>query len=205
MSATDTTEPTTSTPTDQKTEKTRKPVEARDVLYEIDVIEGEPEHEHRGGGGGFSPLEGLLDQIKKDETKHSPNDEGKTRWMTIGKYAKATAATAAANVLRQRHGGNKTVEGWEFATGKLTGKDEGRRGLFVSYHPNDIVDGAREAWVKAEQERKEKLAKMREENERKAKELKEQTNAGNGQPSDNKPSPTPDEVKAKAEAARQKK
>lgn len=134
----------------------------REVEYTIEVVEGDlPDRPTQNR----SPLEDQLAQVQGNEAYHSPDENGKPRWLILGKYGNTTAATAAKNVLQQRHGRTKNVEGWAFATRRLSGADEGKTGLFASYEPGSIVEGA-----KAEHDAKEKERLAKIEENRKARE-----------------------------------
>lgn len=142
----------TETPADGNGRKTRS------VDYTLEIVDG-PLPDRRTAASSA-----LEDNLKKivgawdDEATRArlldENDEAK--WVRIGSYEHSTAAGAAANVMRQRHGGNVQAEGWEFASRRT---DEGdKTGLFARYDPRKVVPGAREQWAKHEDERKAKLA-----------------------------------------------
>lgn len=135
--------------------------------YTLEVVDELPPESRAGGGGGRgSPLEDTLAQIK-DETRYHTSQwdpPEKVRWILIGKYAKPTAATAAKNVLQQRHGRSRDVEGFEFRTRRLP-EDRTMAGLFVAYDPNAVVQGAREKHEQYEKDRLAKLASAREKRE----------------------------------------
>lgn len=96
-------------------------------LQVLDELPGRPQKQ--------SPIQELLGQIKADTEKHG-------RWVMIAKYANGSAATAAANVERQRKGKDQSISGWAFATRRV---DEGANtGLFVSYDPSKIEGTAEE-------------------------------------------------------------
>lgn len=129
-----------------------------DVEYTLDILDGDlPPAGHGGGNGGgnrTSPLELKLDELKGREDAHG-------KWVLIGKYGKATAAGAAANVLRIRHGRNANAEGFEFAYRKIDQDGSHVNGLFVRYDPEKIVPGAKEAHEEAEVKRVAELAAAR--------------------------------------------
>lgn len=158
-----------------------------DVNYTLEIVDELPEG-GRPGGFGQSPLEVQLGKVRAAVEE----DEAKAgKWMLIGRYGKATAAGAAANVLRQRHGRDMTVEGFEFANRPLS-NESGERGLFVRFDPSKVVDGA-----KAEHERMEaeRLARL----EAKRAERKGASNGATG--AEDSAAPTPAE---KAQAAAKK-
>lgn len=144
-----------------------------DVEYTLDILEGDlPPAGHGGGGGGnrTSPLELKLEELKGREDAHG-------KWVLIGKYGKATAAGAAANVLRQRHGRNANAEGFEFAYRKIDdGNGSHINGLFVRFDPTKVVPGAMEQHVADEAKRVAELAEAR-----KAREAAEANGSGNAE------------------------
>lgn len=143
----------------------------RSVNYTLEVVDDLPEPQTVRR----SPLEDALDAIKAKEEVHG-------RWVKIGEYENGTAASAAANVLRQRHGGSSAVEGWtiqpkRFDKEQADGSKLPLTGLFVRFTPDQIVDGAREEWDRKEAERKAALDKARKEREAVAANGGEQTKA----------------------------
>lgn len=130
-----------------------------DVDYTLEIIEGDlPPAGHGGGGGRTSPLELKLEELKGREDAFG-------KWVLIGKYGKATAAGAAANVLRQRHGRNANAEGFEFAYRKIDQGGSSVNGLFVRYDPTKVVEGAMDLHRKEEEARIARLEKARAEKE----------------------------------------
>ncbi len=77
------------------------------------------------------------------------------KWVEIGSYATAPAATGAANILKSRHGRNVGVEGVVFRTMKNL---EGRSLLLVKFDTSKIVQGEKQKHDKAEAEKKAKAA-----------------------------------------------
>lgn len=133
-----------------------------DVQYTLEIVDDlPPKSSGGGGGGGKSVLEEKLEELKGREDAHG-------KWVLIGKYGKATAAGAAANVLRQRHGRNANAEGYEFAYRKIDQDGSTVNGLFVKFDPTAIVPGALEQHRAEEAARLEKLKAAAD--ERKAKE-----------------------------------
>lgn len=105
------------------TENGNKP---RSVDYELEMYDELPDRP-----GRQSPIKEAIAKIQA-----SPPPAGK--WVCIAKYGNGSAATAAANVLRQKLGHVKEVAGWQFATRRVDNGD--RTGLFVSYNPDDMTD-----------------------------------------------------------------
>lgn len=125
------------------------------VQYELEIVDELPPP--RRGGGGDSGRSVLQDQIKKvvgNEQYHGKN-------VRIGTYERATAATAAKNVLQQRHGRSSAVEGFEFKTRRLTDAEDAPMGLFVKYDPAAIVEGAKAQHIAAEEKRLKELEAKR--------------------------------------------
>ena len=127
------------------------------VDYELVVVEELPPKSPRGGGRE-SVLENQLAAIVENTAWHG-------RHVRIGKYAKGTAATAAKNVLQQRHGKAPAVEGWAFATRRLTEGVEADAtpevGLFAKFTPELVIEGAKALHEAAEKERKRRLAEAK--------------------------------------------
>lgn len=129
--------------TDTQTETTAK--RERNVNYTLEIVDELPAPRRGGGGGGgASPFEPKLQTIASETQYHK-------KWVLIAGYKNATAATAAKNVLQQRHGRSANVEGYAFATRPI--KEGAEQGLFVSFDPEAIVPGAKEQHEKAEKER----------------------------------------------------
>lgn len=141
--------------------ETKAPPSKRDVKYAdpeaFQVVEQLPPRAS-GGGGGASPYEPLLEKVAA-KVKAGEIKPGAA--VLLARFRVASAAGAAANVLRQRHGRDEKVEGWTFTTRKLeqeAGEAERRTGLFAMFNPKAVVAGAKEEHEKAEAERKRKLA-----------------------------------------------
>lgn len=172
------------------------------VDYELVVYDELPARAgHAGGQGGRSVLNEQLDKIKGDEKFH-----GKP--IRIGLYQKGTAATAAKNVLQQRNGRTPAVRGWKFETRRVPKDRENPEagtdmGLFAIFTPDQIVPGAEEAHVRAEEHR---VAKNNEARTKAKAEEEAKVSAGNGAGKDEKtappaaatPPPKPAEKAAKA-------
>lgn len=105
----------------------------KDVKYEIIVVEDLPERPARN-----SQIEEKLAEVQGDTALVG-------KYVCIAQYAQQTAATAAANILRKRHG-QPEANGWWFGTRKVkvNGEDTERAGLFVSFDPRRVVAGERE-------------------------------------------------------------
>lgn len=128
---------------DQVTKRTQKP---RDVNYTLEIVDDLPEAEIQRR----SPLEDQLDKIVDTPAAHG-------KWVRIASYANGSAASAAANVLRKRHGDKEAVEGWTVRTKRADEDGEVRTGLFVRFNPEGVVAGAREDFDQRMQERRAKL------------------------------------------------
>ena len=119
----------------------RKSPSPRDVQYEVKTLDSMPEH-----GTRASVLEEALEAIKKSDPR---DDNGNAIWCQIGSYRLGSAASAAANQLRKRHGRSPEVNGWRFTTGKQTKdesgnpvpKDKQRTILAARWEPEAIVEG----------------------------------------------------------------
>lgn len=118
------------TDTETVTKRTQAP---RDVDYTLEVLDGDlPEMEVTRK----SQLEDQLEKVVANADFHG-------KWVRIGSYANGSAGTAAANVLRKRHGKDKTIEGWTFKPKRM---DDDRTGLWVKYEPAAVIAGAKEQW-----------------------------------------------------------
>lgn len=133
---------------DTATKRTQKP---RDVDYTLEIVDDLPDLDVQRR----SPLE---DQIEKIITE--PRSHGK--FVRIGSYANGSAASAAANVLRKRHGDKSSVDGFDIRVRRADKDGEPRTGLFVRFNPDAIIPGAREDFEKRMQDRENTLAKKRE-------------------------------------------
>lgn len=121
-------------------EKTRKTPDPRDVKFDLVAYDELPEAGRRGPSSGA--LTQIVDQVKELVTSGevAPNTP-----ICTNRYAKATAAGAAANVLRKRYGKTAAPYGLTFATRKVQEDDgEQRTGLFVMFDPKAIVKGEQE-------------------------------------------------------------
>ena len=125
------------------------------VDYDFEVVDDLPTRSYMGGNGQGRPsiLEAQLDKVVADDSLHN-------KWVRIGKYGKPTAATAAKNVLQQRHGRTESVHGFAFATRRLP-PDNQAAGLFVKYNPGSVIPGAYDAHVNNEKERAVRLEQAR--------------------------------------------
>src|SRR5215469_11400348 len=132
------------------------------VSYELVVYDVLPPRLR--GGGGKSILNDQLEQIKNGEKVSITQPDGSVieslwgRPVRIGLYSKGTAATAAKNVLQQRYGRTAAVLGWKFDTRRVPKSEEDDAptdvGLFATYSPERIVEGALILHEKAEEKRK---------------------------------------------------
>lgn len=142
--------------------KERSEMGERNVAYVLEIVDDIPERSYAP-----SPLETALENIAKDY-EAMPEDSRKPITAIIALYDKPTATTAAANVLRQRHG-TQDVEGWRFETRHVKrtvdGQEVDRTALFVNYDPTKIIPGAREQWDEKEKQRLAKLEQKRKERE----------------------------------------
>jgi len=124
---------------------------SKEVMYGFLAEQDElPEGRHMGRA---SALNDNVEQILARGTKSA---------VCIAAYAKKTAASAAANVLRQRYGRSPTVRGLEFASRKVTVEIDGeateRFGLWVAYDPSRIIEGHRELHEQEYAERRKQAA-----------------------------------------------
>jgi hypothetical protein len=133
MMSTDT--DTDATATTDTTAEPAKKVAARDVIYGFEEYMELPETQRAGG----SLLEDALTKIKEDVIAGTKKSDA---FYKIGDYRVGSACTSAATQLRRRHG-DAFVEGFTFASRKL---ESGRRGLFVNYNPEKVVEGGRAVW-----------------------------------------------------------
>lgn len=126
-----------------------KKIKEKDVKYETIVMSDLPERPPRG-----SQIEEKLAEIQGDASLVG-------KYACIAQYAQPTAATAAANILRKRHG-KPEANGWWFGTRKVQveGEEKERTGLFVSFDPKRIVAGEREKH-EAEKAERDKAAKAK--------------------------------------------
>lgn len=137
------------------------------VDYELVIVEELPPASR--SGGGTSVLENQLKGITENEAAHG-------KWVRMGLYPQGTAATAAKNVLQQRHGRGPAAEGWKFETRRVATSEvnedgtvpKASTGLFAKYSPDQIVAGAMDAHVESERKRLESLVEKRAEAEREA-------------------------------------
>lgn len=129
------------------TKRVQKP---RDVDYTLEIVDDLPDLDVQRR----SPLE---DQIEKIITE--PRSHGK--FVRIGSYANGSAASAAANVLRKRHGDKAAVDGFDIRVRRADKDGETRTGLFIRYNPDAVIPGAREDFEKRMKDREDSLAKRR--------------------------------------------
>lgn len=129
----------------------------RNVDYTLEIVDNVPEDTRAGGARVFDiAMAQIVEQYEKGE---GIEDDGHTgKWRRIASYKVFSAASAAANVLRQRHGNVFAVEGWEFRTATHSTPDGERKALLARYDPTQIVQGAKAAWETSEKDRKAKLA-----------------------------------------------
>lgn len=119
----------------------------KDVQYGFDVVDALPERELRA-----SVLEDAVEQIKLGAV-----EPGKA--VIIARYKNRTAASAAANTLRKRHG-QPDAEGFKFECHRV----DDRSALFVVFDPSWITDegvASHAAELKADKEKKAEQARAR--------------------------------------------
>jgi hypothetical protein len=114
---------------------------AHDVTYEFEVVGVLPEKEFRS-----SQLEEAVQKVK-DTVAHGEA-------VVIASYANRTAASAAANVLRKRHGPPE-AHGFKFECHRI----EDRSKLFVVYNPAWATPEGATLHQKMRQAEKERLSK----------------------------------------------
>lgn len=133
----------------------------RDASYVLEIVDDIPQRTIEK-----SPLEPTLEKIAADYEAQKAAGNEKPITAIIALYGKPSACTAAANVLRQRHG-TQDVEGWRFETRHVdrkdpeTGEEVTKTALFVNYDPTKMVPGGREAWDKKMADREKKLEAKR--------------------------------------------
>ena len=144
------------TATEAPAKRVQKP---RDVNYTLEIVDDLPELEV----ARRSPLE---DQI----AKIVDTDEAHGRFVRIASYANGSAASAAANQLRKRHGDTESVDGFTIRTKREMDDNGGepRTGLFVRFNPNAIVPGGHEDFQLRLAEREAKVQARREAREAEA-------------------------------------
>jgi hypothetical protein len=136
---------------DTATKRIQKP---RDVNYTLEVVDDLPDLDVQRR----SPLEDQIEKIVAESRVHG-------KYVQIGDYANGSAASAAANVLRKRHGDKATVDGFEVRVRRADRDGQPRTGLFVKYDPEQIIDGERAEFDKRMKAREEKVAARRAERE----------------------------------------
>jgi len=122
----------------------------RDVDYTLEIVDDLPDLDVQRR----SPLEDQIEKIVSEERSHG-------KFVRIGSYANGSAASAAANTLRKRHGDKASVDGFDIRVRRADKDGEPRTGLFVRYNPDAIVEGAREDFDKRMQQKADTLAKRR--------------------------------------------
>jgi hypothetical protein len=95
-----------------------------DVVREFTVYDELPP-----GNPRASQLEDALALVQR---------EAPQKFVCIAEYNTPAAASGAATNLRRRHGGDPTVDGWQFHTRKLENK---RTGLLVHWDGSKIEPG----------------------------------------------------------------
>lgn len=130
--------------------KEKRQQKPRDVDYTLEVVEDLPDIE-------IIRRSPLNDQIEKILAKDAAGENDRSKFSRISSYANGSAASAAANVLRQKLGDKPAVGGFLVAT-KRYDTDDGkpRTGVFVKYDPSLIVPGEHELFVKRMEERNRK-------------------------------------------------
>ena len=135
-------------------EATKRFQRPRDVDYTLEIVDDLPDIEVQRR----SPLEDQIDRIVQTPASHG-------KYVRIGSYANGSAASAAANVLRKRHGDKAAVDGLELRVKRTESDGVPRTGLFVKYDPEQIIPGERELFEKRLNDREAKVAAKRAERE----------------------------------------
>jgi hypothetical protein len=153
----------TDTATETPAKRVQKP---RDVNYTLEIVDDLPDLDV----ARRSPLE---DQIAK--IVDTPDAHG--RFVRIASYANGSAASAAGNQLRKRHGDTEAVDGFTIRTKREVSENGGepRTGLFVRFSPNAIVPGGREDFEKRMAAREARVQENRDKREQEAKTKKNKT------------------------------
>lgn len=120
------------------------PVKKRQVDYAFEVLDEIPESEGRAPS-----------QLEKSVQKILGGDVPPGKAVIIGRYSNRTAASAAANTLRQRHGWPE-VNGLKFECHRQGDKSA----LFVIFDPSWIKEGEKEKHTVSQKEHKAKLAEQ---------------------------------------------
>ncbi|MDA4120103.1 MAG: hypothetical protein OK436_05905 [Thaumarchaeota archaeon] len=123
----------------------------RDVQYNLREVDEMPKPEPRGGSRGArgpSAIVKLALTLAEDPTLHK-------RVFLLADYGKREGASASAQNLRNKLGWNATHNGFDFKVGRVdTVDDEGfgdiRHGIYATYNPDRIVEGA---WAKEQGKR----------------------------------------------------
>lgn len=123
-------------------EPEKKKVAEKNVRYETIVMDELPERPPHG-----SKIEDAVQALRNDPARRG-------KYVCIAQYAQPTAATAAANILRKRHGWPEVAGLW-FGTRKVAGEngEEDRTGLFVQFDPSKVKPGEAEKHAKEKAER----------------------------------------------------
>lgn len=122
----------------------------RDVDYTLEIVDDLPDLAVQRR----SPLEDQIEKIVEEPRSHG-------KYVRIGSYANGSAASAAANVLRKRHGDKAAVDGFEIRVKRADKDGQPRTGLFVKYDPKSIIEGEREAFEQRLKIREEKVIARR--------------------------------------------
>lgn len=136
---------------DTATKRIQKP---RDVNYTLEVVDDLPDLDVPRR----SPLEDQIEKIMGESRVHG-------KYVQIGDYANGSAASAAANVLRKRHGDKAAVDGFEVRVRRADRDGQPRTGLFVKFAPEQIIPGEREAFEQRMKAREAKVEQRRAERE----------------------------------------
>jgi|SRR5215510_6634466 len=134
--------------------ETKRPQRPRDVNYTLEVVDDLPDLDVQRR----SPLEDQIEKIMGEPRVHG-------KYVQIGDYANGSAASAAANVLRKRHGDKAAVDGFEIRVRRADRDGQPRTGLFVKYDPASIIDGERQSFNQRMAAREAKVAERRAERE----------------------------------------
>lgn len=144
------------TATEAAAKRFQKP---RDVNYTLEIVDDLPESEL----ARRSPLEDQIATIVSTEDAHN-------RFVRIASYANGSAASAAGNQLRKRHGDTEAVDGFTIRTKREAAENGAphRTGLFVRFNPSAIVPGGREDFEKRTKAREARNVERREAREAEA-------------------------------------
>jgi hypothetical protein len=129
---------------EQTAEAQKRYQKPRDVNYTLEIVDDLPDLDVQRR----SPLEDQIATIVATADAHE-------RFVRIASYANGSAASAAGNQLRKRHGDSEAVDGFTIRTKREAAQngEPSRTGLFVRFNPNAIVPGGREDFERRSKER----------------------------------------------------